>query len=255
MNNYNFVQASLAEFLNVWSIGGDASLNLTTTGGRVNMAFNVSLGNPGSAFSSPSSSVRRQRHRGQADKEKSRQRAAARQAAAAKAVTEPETAADHQETLKRATSPPMTASLPSPPAQGIKPPFSMATTWTTVPVMTPTFASVTARSEKGFNCDQCTAVLTNEEGLKIHKANTHTMLVRKPAPSMRLYKTMYYHPKDPCPFNAPPPPECKSCHKTMAWTASRTKSNKHWLHEYSCSACTGIHGLSTRSTLTTPPLS
>ena len=35
----------------------------------------------------------------------------------------------------------------------------------------------------------------------------------------------------------------------------RTKTNKHWLHEYSCSACTGFHGLSTRATLTTPPLS
>ena len=105
MNNYNFVQASLAEFLNVWSTGGDASLNLTTTGGRVNMAFNVSLGNPGSAFSSPSSSVRHQRHRGPADKEKSRQRAAAHQAAAA--VGEPKSAAGHQETLGRATSPPV----------------------------------------------------------------------------------------------------------------------------------------------------
>ena len=71
MNNFNFVQASLAEFLNVWSAGGDASLNLTTDGGRVNVAFNVSLGQPGSAFSPPPSSVRLQRHRGPADKEKS----------------------------------------------------------------------------------------------------------------------------------------------------------------------------------------
>ena len=219
------------------------------------MAFNVSLGNPGSAFSSPSSSVRHQRHRGPADKEKSRQRAAAHQAASA--VSEPESAAGHQETLGRATSPPVSDPLPSPPARPVKPPLSIPphTTSATVPVMTPTFASVTARSEKLFNCDQCTAVLTNEAGLKIHKVNTHTMFFRNPAPSMCLYKTMYYHPKDPCPFNAQPPPECKSCRKTMAWTATRTKSNKHWLHEYSCSACTGVHGLSTRTTLTTPPLS
>ena len=220
------------------------------------MTFNVSLGNPGSAFTPPSSSVRRQRHRGPADKEKSRQRAAARQAVS-KAATEPQTAAAHQETLERAASPPVADPLPSAPAQPTKPPLSTPTTSTTVPVMTPTFDSVTAsaRSGKVFNCDQCTAVLTNEAGLKIHKVNTHTMFFRNPAPSMRLYKTMYYHPKDPCPFNAPPPPECKSCRKTMAWTATRTKSNKHWLHEYSCSACTGAHGLSTRTTLTTPPLS
>ena len=217
------------------------------------MAFNVSLGNPGSAFSSPSSSVRRQRHRGPADKEKSRQRAAAHQAAADGG--EPAVSAGHQETLGRATSPPATDPVPPPPAPPIIPPLSIPTTSTTVPVMTPTFETVAARSEKVFNCDLCTAVLDNEAGLKIHKVNTHTMHFRNPAPSMRLYKTMYYHPKDPCPFNAPPPPACKSCRKTMAWTATRTKSNKHWLHEYSCSACTGVHGLSTRTTLTTPPLS
>ena len=146
------------------------------------MAFNVSLGNPGSAFSSPSSSVRHQRHRGPADKEKSRQRAAAHQAAAA--VGEPKSAAGHQETLGRATSPPVSDPLPSPPARPVKPPLSIPphTTSATVPVMTPTFASVTARSEKLFNCDQCTAVLTNEAGLKIHKVNTHTMHFRNPAP-------------------------------------------------------------------------
>ena len=239
MNNFNFVQASLAEFLNVWSAGGDASLNLTTNGGRVNVAFNVSLGHPGSAFSPPPSSVRRQRHRGPADKEKSRQRAAARQAAAA---------AGHQGTLERATSP-LLADPPIPcPAQPISPPSPSPAT-TTAPVTTPSFASVAARPATKFKCDRCTAVFKNEGSLKTH------MHSHNPANSMRLYKTMYYHPKDPCPFNAPPPPTCKSCSTAMAWKASRTKTNKHWLHEYSCSACTGIHGLSTRATLTTPPLS
>ena len=28
---------------------------------------------------------------------------------------------------------------------------------------------------------------------------------------------------------------------TVHWTASGTKSNKHWLHEYSCSACTILY--------------
>ena len=171
------------------------------------MAFNVSLGNPGSAFSSPSSSVRHQRHRGPADKEKSRQRAAAHQAAAA--VGEPKSAAGHQETLGRATSPPVSDPLPSPPARPVKPPLSIPTASTTVPVMTPTFASVTARPEKAFNCDQCTAVLTNEAGLKIHKVNTPcssatrllqcvctkpcTITRRIPAPSMLRHRLSASH--------------------------------------------------------------
>ena len=58
MNNHNFVQASLAEFVSVWSAGGNTTLNFSTTEGRVNMVFNVSLGHPGSAFSLPPSSVR-----------------------------------------------------------------------------------------------------------------------------------------------------------------------------------------------------
>ena len=199
------------------------------------MVFNVSLGHPGSAFSPPPSSVRRQRHRGPADKEKSRQCAAA--------------ATGHQETLERAASPPLTDPPQSSSTQSIYPLLSSPATTTTAPVMTSTFASVTARPVTAFKCDRCTAVLKSEGDLKTHMHNHNA------SSSMRLYKTMYYHPKDPCPFNAPPPPKCKSCPKTMAWSASRTKSNKHWLHEYSCSACTGVHGLSTRTTLTTPPLS
>ena len=63
------------------------------------MALNVSLGNPGSAFSLPSSSVRRPRHRGPADKEKGRQRVAAhqaRQAAAHQDALESQQAAEQQ---------------------------------------------------------------------------------------------------------------------------------------------------------------
>ena len=160
MSNYNFVQASLAEFLNVWSAGGDASLNLTTTGGHVTMALNVSLGHPGSAFSPPPSSVRRQRHRGPADKEKSRQRAAAHEAAAA----------GHQETLERAASPPLTDPPQSSSTQSIHPTLFSPTT-TTAPVMNSTFVSVTARPATVatvFKCDRCTAVFKNEGDLKTH---------------------------------------------------------------------------------------
>ena len=126
---------------------------------------------------------------------------------------------------------------------------------TTAPVMTSTFASVTARPSPIFKCDQCRSSFKNESGLKIHIGTAHKAPLPNPATSMRLYKTMYYTPKDPSPFNAPPPPECKSCNKATNWKASRTKSNKYWLHEYSCSACTDQTRTSTRTTITTPPLS
>ena len=69
--------------------------------------------------------------------------------------------------------------------------------------------------------------------------DTRKASLPNPATAVRLYKTMYYSPKDPSPFNAPPPPDCKSCNKATSWKASRTKSNKFWLHEYSCSTSLG----------------
>ena len=80
-NNSNFVKASLAEFISVWSLGGEASLNLNTKDGKLNMSFNISLGNPGiSIYPSPPTSSAKPRHRGPAEKERGRLRAACHQA-------------------------------------------------------------------------------------------------------------------------------------------------------------------------------
>ena len=80
-NNSNFVKASLAEFISVWSLGGEASLNLNTKDGKLNMSFNISLGNPGiSIYPSPPTSSAKPRHRGPAEKERGRQRAICHQA-------------------------------------------------------------------------------------------------------------------------------------------------------------------------------
>ena len=94
--------AAVREFLNIWECGGTASLKLDTNEGGCTVSFTAHLGHPGAllqasppptspappctspcfqhAPSSPSSSG--QRYRGPADKQRSRVRAAARQAAA-----------------------------------------------------------------------------------------------------------------------------------------------------------------------------
>ena len=81
--NADSAKASLAEFISVWSAGGNASLNLTTSGSTMNMSFNVSLGHPGSPFSPPSAPSYCQRQHGPAKKGCDRQRAARHQAALA----------------------------------------------------------------------------------------------------------------------------------------------------------------------------
>ena len=79
------MSASLAEFLSVWNQGGQASLNLSTNSGFIDISFNLRLGHPGALFSnSPSSTPSsRQRHCGPGQKERNRQRAARHQAAQA----------------------------------------------------------------------------------------------------------------------------------------------------------------------------
>ena len=88
---------------------------------------------------------------------KGRQCAAARQAAAA---------AGHQGTLERATSPLLADPHPptSSPAQQSSP-SSPSPATTTVPVTTPSFASVTARPATKFKCDRCIALFKNEGSL------------------------------------------------------------------------------------------
>ena len=88
--NSQFVIASVNEFINVWALGGSASLSLTTKDGQATVGFNCTLGNPGAPHSLPaslpSSPPRRQpRHRGPSEKERNRQRAACHQAARAMA--------------------------------------------------------------------------------------------------------------------------------------------------------------------------
>ena len=130
--NSQFVIATLAEFVRVWDLGEDASLHLETTKGHATMAFNCKLGPPTAPhpipnFPPPPPPAQRPRHhRGPAQREKNRQRAARYQAskcehAAATAVTSP--------TILPTTASVVTNSIPTTT-------FLVSTPITTVPVTT-----------------------------------------------------------------------------------------------------------------------
>ena len=97
--NSQFVIATLAEFVRVWDLGEDASLHLETTKGHATMAFTCKLGppsapHPNPTFPPPTPPPWPRHHRGPAQREKNRRRAASYQAskrAAATAVTSPTT--------------------------------------------------------------------------------------------------------------------------------------------------------------------
>ena len=95
------VTAAVNEFINLWACGGNASLKLDTCNGGCTVSFTANLGHPGALlqpsqspaspnFQSPSSPVSGQRYRRPAEKQRSRMRAASRQATAAAEVIGPE---------------------------------------------------------------------------------------------------------------------------------------------------------------------
>ena len=92
--NSHFLGASVQEFLQIWALSGDATLNLTTSGGQANIEFKCTLGHPGAPHtlppsappSAPPPAPHRPRHRGPAEREKNRLRAARHQAARAKST-------------------------------------------------------------------------------------------------------------------------------------------------------------------------
>ena len=84
-DNSHFVIATLSEFMRVWDLGEDASLHLETAKGHVTMAFTCKLGppsapHPNPTFPPPPAPAGKPRHRGPAQREKNRQRAALYQA-------------------------------------------------------------------------------------------------------------------------------------------------------------------------------
>ena len=176
--------ASVHEFMNVWDLGGESSLNLTTSGGVATVSFKCSLGHPGAPHSLPNPSPpphpphpppphvppHRPRHRGPAERERNRLRAACHQATRVQA-TAPVTAS-----VMSAVSAPVTATVTASSAS-----FT-ASVSDTIP------AAETSDSEElpeialsqefsiDFKCDQCEYTNINENGIAQHKRMKHRML-------------------------------------------------------------------------------
>ena len=79
----------MSEFMKFWSLGAEATLNLTTSGGNVKVEFNCTLGQPNAPHSLPPfpPPPHRPRHRGPAKRERNRLRAARHQATRAEEIT------------------------------------------------------------------------------------------------------------------------------------------------------------------------
>ena len=178
-SNSQFVVASVTEFLSVWAHGGKSSLNLSTSGGLTTVNFTCTLGHPGAshsipAFSPPpspptSSPSRRPRHRGPAQKEKHRLRAARHQAAQAEAAA------------PAAQASPVTATAPTSPSLPVILNNSKLNTVSTHVSSKHVTASVMSMSSlpssKGssdeLSCDICNFQGVSSNGLKIHKGRKH----------------------------------------------------------------------------------
>ena len=178
--NSQFLGASVNEFIQMWAIGGDATLNLSTSGGLTTVAFNCTIGHPGAPhhlppsapFSSATTPPHRPRHRGAAEKEKNRQRAAAHQAAQAKATAPVPSAVPVTIAVVAATS---TDSVKAAPSTGpVTDPSSAIDSMTSA---SSTASVVSKESESSssleFKCDQCNFTSHSDKGLKMHTRMKH----------------------------------------------------------------------------------
>ena len=121
-DNSHFVIATLSEFMRVWDLGEDASLHLETTKGHVTMAFSCKLGPPSAPhpipnFPPPPPATVKPHHRGPAQREKNRQRAALYQAS---------------KVVQKAAAPVVTSSLSTPTTASV---VTTPTSTTSVPVV------------------------------------------------------------------------------------------------------------------------
>lgn len=167
------------EFLQIWALGGEATLNLSTSNGITNVSFNCTIGQPGAphslppstaTFPSPTSPPHQPRHRGPRERERNRLRAACHQAAKAKATsqvspspaapapsTDPATAASSTVSVAAASTVPVTA----------------PTSTDSVAVTVPDPVADLAAANLTFKCDQCSFTSNTDKGLKTHTRMKH----------------------------------------------------------------------------------
>ena len=162
--NSHFLTASVNEFLQVWALGGTASLTLTTSNGQATVGFNCTLGLPGAPHSLPPSQPatpprRQPRHRGPSEIERNRQRAARHQAAMATAST--------------TSSSPVTASVAT---KSLSSTASVTTTSTTASVASASVASPKSSDSQqlDYKCDHCEFKSASENALGIHIGDVHS---------------------------------------------------------------------------------
>ena len=279
-SNSQFLGASVNEFINIWVLGGDASLNLTTSGGLTKVAFNCTLGPPDAPYSFPPSSgpcpppwtspphtptPNRPRHRGPSQRERNRQRAARHQAAqveAAASVSSSVSAPVNASMTAPAPAPPLVpASAPAPVPEPVSPPgptqgpaqvsvsVSQATSTTMTSVMAPVAVSVISSS---IPTQKSSFATINSVNLNAATASSPVTSTPTYVPGMEFSSS-----KHDCPANAPPPPPCKKCGKFTTWGGSRVKTDLAWLHFYMCSGSSMIEGFPScniQTCLVTPPL-
>ena len=191
------------------------------------MSFNLSLGHPGASFSpsSPTTSSAKPRHRGTAEKERGRQRAARHQALKVTAPVPtpvPSQAPASAPALVTHPVPSMAPELvpsevPAPVTVPVTVPASMNAPVSLFKFNTPSFSSIASR------CIQAPSSTT-------HKYMPGTKF------------------SDCCPGNAPPLPPCEKCGKATTWNCSWVASDLSWLHVYLCS-CSKL------TSIITPPIS
>ena len=156
--NSQFVAASMTESFSVWSLGGEASQNLAIRNGSINISFNISLGHPSAPFPLPSvPPPQKPRHRGTAEKERGRQRAARHQTAKASAPPAPPVPVTDSVVNTPNPNPVTTSATPS----------------------AKTVATTDSVDYTVFNCDICEYVTSMKCGVLTHKGHKHKEEVHK----------------------------------------------------------------------------
>ena len=149
--------ASLTEFLSVWSLGGEADLNLSTKNVSLKTSFNICLGNPGAPFPLPQAPLpstpplSKLRYRSPTEKERNCQRAARHQAD------------------KSAVHPTSPVSAKS----------KTTVITDSVNTSTPSISSVEISSvaTPSFKCDVCELTTYTRQGVKTHMGHKHKELL------------------------------------------------------------------------------
>ena len=194
-SNSQFLAASVTEFVTVWALGGNASLNLSTSGGITTVGFNCTLGHPSAPhiLPPPPSSLTpappppKPRHRGPAEREKNRLRAARHQAAQTARTTASASSASSENVpvTMLSSSPEVPTSGTSSTTDPVTIPNTQSPTVNSDPVSTVTVCSSTAASVMSISpestvkvvndllCDQCNFEGVSSIGLKIHKSRKH----------------------------------------------------------------------------------